>query len=83
MNVFLAGEGHDTNSGPEGVTAIGQWSKINGNTIFAIGNGTSNTNRKNAFEVTSDGGIVLLDSNKNRWKITVNTNGELISTQLS
>ena len=32
---------------------------------------------------STDGGIVLLDSNKNRWKITVNTNGELISTQLS
>lgn len=36
-------------------TAIGRYNSDKDNTIFEVGNGTSDTDRKNAFEVLSDG----------------------------
>lgn len=50
---FLAGSGHDTtNAKGEGVSAVGVFSLIDASTLFAVGNGTSATNRINAFEIT-------------------------------
>ena len=81
---FLAGTGHDTtNARSESVSAVGQWSNITANTLFAVGNGTNHTTRLNAFEVLDDGSIVLRDTNGKRWKITVNTSGNLVTSKLS
>jgi len=53
---MLVGTGHDTtNARTEGVAAFGLWSDLNSETLFAIGNGTSQTVRSNAFEVNSTG----------------------------
>ena len=57
QNAFLAGYGHDTTNGTTEVAAVGKWSNITSNTAFAVGNGTSSTSRKNAFEVKTDGSI--------------------------
>ena len=79
---LLAGTGHDTTNGPsESVAALGQWSEIRSTT--AVGNGTNHTSRKNAFEITSDGGMVLTDPEGGRWKFTVNTSGVLSGTKLA
>lgn len=59
MNAFLAGRGHDTTNGSDGVAAVGAYSNITSNTAFAIGNGTSHTSRKNAFQVTKTGKVIL------------------------
>ena len=49
---LLAGTGHDTtNARGEGASAVGQYSLLDQNTLFAVGNGTSHTDRVNAFEV--------------------------------
>lgn len=79
---FLAGTGHDTtNAQSEGVSAVGQWSFIDANTIFAVGNGTSHTARSNAFEVVDDG-IILKSPNGTRFKIKVDDSGNLTTTAL-
>lgn len=55
---FLAGTGHDnTNGRSEAGAAVGQYSLIDANTSFAVGNGTNHTARSNAFEVLSDGRV--------------------------
>ena len=60
---LLAGTGHDTtNARAESVAAVGQYSLLDGNTLFAVGNGTSATDRVNAFEVNV----------KNGWTAKVN-----------
>lgn len=80
---FFAGQGHDgTNAKAEGVSAVGVYSRIDSNTAFAVGNGTSPTARSNAFEVTNDGGIVLKSPNGTRYKITVNNNGVISATAI-
>ena len=79
--VFLAGQGHDTTNGSAGVSAVGRWSAIDASTIFAVGNGTSYAARKNAFEVRTDG-IVLLSPNGNRWLVSVDNTGSLTTTAL-
>ena len=54
---FLAGTGHDTtNARGEGVGAVGQYSYLDDKTLFAVGNGTSATDRVNAFEVNVKNG---------------------------
>lgn len=79
---FLAGTGHDTtNAQSESVSAVGQWSFIDANTLFAVGNGTSHTARSNAFEVRSDG-IVLRSPNGTRYKLAVDNSGNLSTTAL-
>ena len=75
---FFAGTGHDGTNGPaEGVAALGQYSYIDISTLFAIGNGSSHTDRKNAFEVRSDGSIVLRSPDGSRWKIAIDNSGNL------
>ena len=81
---FFAGTGHDSsNARTEAASAVGEYSYIDSNTMFAVGNGTSATNRSNAFEVTADGGCILRDSSGGRWKITVNTSGTLTTTKVT
>lgn len=79
---FLAGTGHDTTSArSESVAAVGQWSSIDSSTLFAVGNGTNHTTRKNAFEVTVNG-IVLLSPDGSRWQVSVSNTGDLTTTKL-
>lgn len=79
---FMSGTGHDnTNGRSEAGVALGQWSRIDANTLLAIGNGTSHTARSNAFEVLNDG-IVLTSPNGTRYKISVDNTGALITTAL-
>lgn len=58
QNAMLAGIGHDTTSANTNITAVGEWSKLNvadaGNILFAVGNGSSATNRSNAFVVSEN-----------------------------
>lgn len=80
---FFAGQGHDsTNATGEGVSAIGQYSFIDSNTMFAVGNGSSQTARLNLFEVTKDGGIVLRSPNGTRYKIAVDDSGNITTTAI-
>lgn len=86
---FLAGTGHDTTNGPsEGVAALGQWSDIKSGTSFAIGNGASATNRSNSFEVDTagdtfiNGYLVLKAPNGTQYKISVDNNGNLVTSAL-
>lgn len=80
---FFAGTGHDSTNAPsEGASAVGQYSYMDSGTLFAVGNGSSHTARSNAFEVTSDGGVVLKSPNGTRWKLTVDNNGNLSTTAL-
>lgn len=83
---FAAGQGHDFTYGNNGASAVGIASQISSDTAFAVGNGVFNGNgnitRSNAFEVTTDGGIVLKSPNGTRYKITVDNSGNLITTAL-
>ena len=78
---FAAGQGHDFTNASNGAGAVGICSELRSNTAFAVGNGVFNSNgnitRSNAFEVTSDGGIVLKSPNGTRYKITVANDGTL------
>lgn len=79
---LMAGSGHDNTSGrSEAGAAVGQYSLIDANTLFAVGNGTSHTERKNAFEVLADG-IVLPSPDGNRWKVAVDNSGNMVTTAL-
>ena len=52
---FMSGTGHDTTNGrSEAGAVVGQYSDITSTTIFAVGNGTNQLNRSNAFEVNED-----------------------------
>lgn len=94
---LLAGTGHDNGSGKsESGVALGEWSLIQSDTAFAIGNGTSHTARSNLFEIKTNGdayingtkvlplsdGIVLKSPNGTRWKIAVDDSGSLYTTAL-
>lgn len=83
---FAAGQGHDFTNANNGSAAVGIASSLSNNTLFAVGNGVFNSNgnitRSNAFEVTSDGGIVLKSPNGTRYKITVSDSGEISTTAL-
>lgn len=77
---FMAGTGHDTTSGrTESGAVVGQYSDINANTLFAVGNGTSHTARSNAFEVQSDG-IIIKSPNGTKYKIGASNTGEITIT---
>lgn len=57
---LMSGTGHDnTNGRSESGVALGQWSLIDSNALFVIGDGTSHTARSNVFEITSDGDILM------------------------
>lgn len=80
---FFAGQGHDsTNATGEGVSALGSYSYIDAQTLFAIGNGSSHINRLNAFEVLKDGSIVLRSPDGTRYKIAVDDSGNIATTAL-
>ena len=53
---FVTGMGTIANS--EAEFATGKYNKSNADTLFSVGNGTSDTERKNAFEVTSNAGYI-------------------------
>ena len=79
---FFAGTGHDSTNAPsEGASAVGQYSYMDANTLFAVGNGTGHTERSNAFEVRTDG-MVLKSPNGTRYKITVNDSGEISASPI-
>ena len=79
---FFAGTGHDSTNAPsEGASAVGQYSYMDSNTLFAVGNGSSHTTRSNAFEVRSDG-LVLKSPNGTRFLITVSDTGQITATAL-
>ena len=81
---FLAGQGHDTtNANGEGVSAIGNYSYLDANSMFAVGNGSSHTDRLNLFEVLKDGSIVLRSPNGTRYKIAVADDGTLSTTAIT
>ena len=80
---FMSGTGHDTTNGrSEAGAVVGQYSEITTNTIFAVGNGTNQSNRSNAFEVRDDGGIVLKSPNGTKFSITVDDSGNLTTTAI-
>lgn len=82
---FLLGEGHDSSNGSNGVAAVGLWSDITANTAFAVGVGTSDTVRKNAFEVTKKGEIIVPSSTSGstkKFKITVDDSGTISATEV-
>ena len=56
---FLAGRGHDSTSGAAGVAAVGNYSSIASDTAFAVGIGTADDTRANAFEVHTAGGATV------------------------
>lgn len=82
---LAAGQGHDFTNAPNGSAAVGVASQIGSDTLFAVGNGTFNSNgnitRSNAFEVLQDG-IVLKSPNGTRWKIAVDDSGNLTTTAI-
>ena len=83
----LTGEGHDTVNGTKvGLACHGLYSEVNANTIFALGNGTSNTVRSNIFEVTDDDGVtgVIMNSpNGTKYKLVVADDGTLTTTAIT
>lgn len=57
---FMAGTGHDNTSGKsESGAVFGQFSLISSDTAFAIGGGTSSTDRSNIFEIKTNGDIYI------------------------
>ena len=54
-DAFLAGNGHNSSSGVAGVAAVGNYSSIASDTAFAVGIGTADNARANAFVVHTDG----------------------------
>ena len=80
---FFAGTGHDSTNAPsEGASAVGQYSYMDANTLFAVGNGSSHTARSNAFEARADG-IVLKSPNGTRYKIAVDDSGNISTTAIT
>ena len=81
----LLGQGHDSTNGRNGVGAVGMWSVISPTTMFVVGNGTGDTARSNAFEVTSDGGVIVPSSTSGstkKFKITVDDSGTISATEV-
>lgn len=61
---IIAGTGHNTNAGrAECGVAFGQWSDITPASMFVIGNGSSNDDRKNIIEVVADNGGTVKANN--------------------
>lgn len=57
QNCLLAGQGHDNTNGNAAMAAVGKFSLISSDTAFAVGGGTSHTNRKNIFEIKTNGDV--------------------------
>ena len=57
---FMSGTGHDnTNGRAEAGTVVGQYSDIQPDMLFAVGDGVDHLHRSNAFEVKDDGTAIL------------------------
>ena len=60
---------------------------MHNDTAFAVGNGVFNSNgnitRSNAFEVLTDGSVVLKSPNNTRYKISVADDGTLTTTAIT
>lgn len=83
---FLLGEGHDSSNGANGVAAVGLWSDITANTAFAVGVGTSDTVRKNAFEVSKTGELIVPSSTSGstkKFKIIVDDSGAVSAQEVT
>ena len=81
----LLGQGHDTTNGRNGECAVGMWSVSSPNTMFVVGNGTGDTARSNALEITTDGGIIVPSSTSGstkKFKITVDDTGTISATEV-
>lgn len=86
---LAAGQGHDFTNAGNGTTAVGIASELEGDTAFAVGNGVfdgnGNTARSNAFEVKSDGGVIVPSSTSGstkKFKITVDDSGAITATEV-
>ena len=86
---LAAGQGHDFTNASNGTTAVGIASELKSNTAFAVGNGSYNANgnitRSNAFEVTTDGGVIVPSSTSGstkKFKITVDDSGTISATEV-
>ena len=67
---FAHGVGVKTTN--EAEHASGKYNKsISGSTLFSVGNGTSDTDRKNAFEITSDGNAYIGETIKDNKVATL------------
>ena len=80
----LTGEGHDTTNGTfVGLAEHGKYSVTSANTAFAIGDGASNTDRRNLFEVATNNGqteVIMKSPNGTSYKLTVDNSGNLAIT---
>ena len=47
--------GYRTRANNDAETAVGKYNKSDADTLYSVGNGTSDTNRKNAFEIKKNG----------------------------
>ena len=82
---FGAGQGHDFTNASNGASAFGLWSELHSDTALAVGGGTAFDNRKNAFEVTKDGGVIVPSSTSGstkKFKITVDDSGTISATEV-
>lgn len=52
---LVVGNGNDISAGPSTMAVVGKFSIVSADTRFAVGNGNSETDRANAFEVHTDG----------------------------
>lgn len=89
---LVVGNGNDISAGPSTMAVVGKFSIVSADTRFAVGNGNSETDRANAFEVHTDGRATVgadptanldvatkqyVDSLTSTWKLT--SQGGLIS----
>lgn len=87
---FGAGQGHDFTNASNGTSAFGIASDLKSDTAFAVGNGVfSNASgiitRRNAFEVTNDGGVIVPSSTSGstkKFKITVDDSGTISASEV-
>ena len=86
---LAAGQGHDFTNASNGATAVGIASELKSDTLFAVGGGVFNATgaitRKNAFEVTSDGGVIVPSStpgSTKKFKITVDDSGTISAAEV-
>lgn len=49
--------GKGTKTGRQSQAVVGQWNEVDTGALFIVGNGTSDTKRKNALVVTENGGV--------------------------
>jgi DNA-binding ferritin-like protein len=80
---LAAGYGHDTTNGSDYVVPLGQYSLVDGDTLLAIGDGTSNTARHNVFEVRKDGSIIIAERNITQELTEATNNISTLGTQIT